>query len=121
MYGTIFAHVTFPNEHLFQRLYTASELAQHIIKQHAHRKGWTIETYPAKVKIPGDIFKPAHNVEEQQGIIRKVFLPEETLAEFAEQVKADAKEKQKMERKAKAVKAGTKRKAPAPKANGSSK
>lgn len=46
-----------------QNMYAMSELAQELIKNRAHAHGWSIETYPGKVKLPSDIFKPLPNVE----------------------------------------------------------
>jgi sister-chromatid-cohesion protein PDS5 len=41
-----------------QNLYLLSELAQHIISVRAKARNWSLSSYPGKVKMPGDIFKP---------------------------------------------------------------
>jgi sister-chromatid-cohesion protein PDS5 len=46
-----------------QHLYVLSELAQHLIRARAKNRGWTLNTYPGKVKIPGDIFRALPNHE----------------------------------------------------------
>jgi hypothetical protein len=40
-----------------------SELAQELIKTRAHMHGWTIQSYPGKVKMPTDIMKPLSSAE----------------------------------------------------------
>lgn len=44
-----------------QNLYAISELAQRLLRDRAKSHGWVLETYPGKVKLPGDIFKPLPN------------------------------------------------------------
>jgi sister-chromatid-cohesion protein PDS5 len=51
-----------------QRLYVASELAQAILKAKAKAKSWTIQSYPGKVKLPGDILRPLANAETQNKV-----------------------------------------------------
>ena len=48
---------------LFRSLYAVAELAQHLIKARAKSHSWPLESYPGKVRIPGDIFRPLPNVE----------------------------------------------------------
>jgi hypothetical protein len=64
-----------------------SELAQMIIKNKAASKGWPLQRYPGKVSLPGSIFKAPHSPEDQRSVVKRVYLPEETLAWFAEQSK----------------------------------
>lgn len=40
-----------------QNLYACAELAQHLIKAHAKTHSWNLETYPGKVRLPGDILR----------------------------------------------------------------
>ncbi|ELU44305.1 hypothetical protein AG1IA_01658 [Rhizoctonia solani AG-1 IA] len=60
-------------------LYVLSELAQHLIRARAKNRGWTLNTYPGKVKIPGDIFRALPNHEAASKISKKEYLPEENL------------------------------------------
>lgn len=46
-----------------KNLYATSELAQHLIKAWAKSHNWTVESYPGKVKLPGDILRPLANAE----------------------------------------------------------
>lgn len=46
-----------------QNLYATSELAQHLIKIFAKAHGWTLESYPGKVRLPPDILRPLPNAE----------------------------------------------------------
>lgn len=46
-----------------ENLYRASELAQEVLKARARALGWTIPSFPGKVKIPMDVFKPLGSVE----------------------------------------------------------
>jgi len=34
-----------------------SEIAQYIIKTRAKAEGWSLTSYPGKIKLPSDIFK----------------------------------------------------------------
>ena len=46
-----------------QNLYVASELAQHLIKGRAKAHSWALESYPGKLKLPGDILRSLPNPE----------------------------------------------------------
>ncbi|GAB1522287.1 Sister chromatid cohesion protein pds5 [Rhizoctonia solani] len=70
------------DSHVFsEHLYVLSELAQHLIRARAKNRGWTLNTYPGKVKIPGDIFRalPNHEAASKACISKKEYLPEENL------------------------------------------
>lgn len=49
-----------------ENLYMLSELAQLVIKRRAAQQSWTIESYPGKITLPGDIFKPLPTREVQR-------------------------------------------------------
>ncbi|GBE89081.1 armadillo-type protein [Sparassis latifolia] len=103
-----------------ENLYAASELAQHLIKARAKLHSWSLESYPGKVRLPGDILRPLPNPEAAKEIMKTVYLPDEALAWLLEQPKQpkpgqEAKEKARAERKA-----GAKRKGAA-KTNGHAK
>lgn len=85
-----------------QKLYAASELAQHLIKARAKSHSWALDSYPGKVKLPGDIFKALPNPEAANKvtipgsvaclvsehccsqILKTVYLPENILSWLAE-------------------------------------
>ncbi|KAI0689173.1 armadillo-type protein [Cytidiella melzeri] len=98
-----------------ENLYAVGELAQHLIKARAKSHSWPLESYPGKIRIPGDIFRPLPSVEAANEVLKTIYLPEAVLSWLAEkQTRGPVdKEKQKAERRAPA-----KRKAPVPKANG---
>ncbi|KIJ30528.1 hypothetical protein M422DRAFT_36533 [Sphaerobolus stellatus SS14] len=62
-----------------EKLYCATELAQEVIKARAKHNGWGLQTYPGKVKLPGDIFKAMPNAEAAKKAIKKVYLPVDAL------------------------------------------
>ncbi|KAH7345730.1 cohesin-associated protein Pds5 [Rhizoctonia solani] len=62
-----------------EHLYVLSELAQHLIRARAKNRGWTLNTYPGKVKIPADLFRALPNHEAASKISKKEYLPEENL------------------------------------------
>ncbi|CAL1708691.1 unnamed protein product [Somion occarium] len=89
-----------------ENLYAASELAQHLIRARAKQHNWTVESFPGKVKLPGDILRPLPNAEAAKEIVKTVYLPEETLSWLAEKAKPpkhDAKDKTKVPAKRKAA------------------
>ncbi|KAG8706723.1 hypothetical protein FRC08_000895 [Ceratobasidium sp. 394] len=105
--------------HVFsEHLYVLSELAQHLIRARAKNRQWTLNTYPGKVKIPADIFRPLPNHEAASKISKKEYLPEENLVWLATAGKpqrspnsktrraADEKDKEKPVRKRKAAASG---------------
>ncbi|EIW55568.1 uncharacterized protein TRAVEDRAFT_73422 [Trametes versicolor FP-101664 SS1] len=100
-------------------LYACAELAQHLIKAHAKAHSWNLETYPGKVRLPGDILRPLPSAEAANQILKTVYLPEEALIWLAEKQSKQAQEA-KQEKTRAARKPAVKRKA-APKANGSTK
>lgn len=74
-----------PEGHTFsENLYIICELAQDLIKTRAHAHSWTIQSYPGKVKLPGDILRPQPNAETSSKVLKTVYLPEETIAWLAE-------------------------------------
>lgn len=67
-----------------ENLYALSELAQLVIKKRATEKGWTIESYPGKVTLPGDIFKPLPSREVQREIYDRTYLPGDLVRQLSE-------------------------------------
>ncbi len=67
-----------------ENLYALSELAQLVIKKRAAQSGWTIESYPGKITLPGDIFKPLPSREVQREIYDRQYLPSDLVAKLSE-------------------------------------
>ncbi|CDU25263.1 related to PDS5-precocious dissociation of sister chromatids [Sporisorium scitamineum] len=67
-----------------ENLYALSELAQLAIKRRAAQQGWTIESYPGKVTLPGDIFKPLPSREVQREIYERQYLPADLVRQLSE-------------------------------------
>nr|WJN24942.1 cohesin maintenance factor [Pseudozyma pruni] len=67
-----------------ENLYALSELAQLVIKKRAAEKGWSIESYPGKVTLPGDIFKPLPSREVQREIYDRSYLPADLVRVLSE-------------------------------------
>ncbi|KAJ7057849.1 hypothetical protein C8F01DRAFT_1151285 [Mycena amicta] len=87
-------------------LYVISELAQELIKVSAHNRGYSISTYPRKVKLPRDILQALPNVE-----VSKKCISDEMQAWVKDQFTL-SKERERKERGA------VKRKAPPKTTNG---
>jgi hypothetical protein len=46
-----------------KNLYVLSEIAQEMIKSRSKQHSWPLPSYPGKLKLPTDIFKPLPNPE----------------------------------------------------------
>ncbi|KAH9932198.1 armadillo-type protein [Fomitopsis serialis] len=106
-----------------ENLYAASEMAQHLIKARAKQHSWSLESYPGKVRLPGDILRPLPSAEAASQIIKTVYLPDETLAWLKEHHKTQprAAQEPKQEKPRAERKTTGKRKAPVAKTNGAAK
>lgn len=58
-------------------LYCVSELAQWIIKELCDLRGWTLQTWPGKVKLATDLFGPMKSTKEAHTIMSKVYISDE--------------------------------------------
>ncbi|KDN46283.1 cohesin-associated protein Pds5 [Tilletiaria anomala UBC 951] len=67
-----------------ENLYTLSELAQLAIKRKAAAQAWTLETWPGRMSMPDDIFKPLPSKEVLKEVYERQFLPEEVSAKLNE-------------------------------------
>lgn len=65
------------NEADSDKLYILSELAQSLLRKYAEKKGWAMQAFPGKLKLPAKIFTalPDHTVA--QAIADKQYLPDE--------------------------------------------
>ena len=59
------------------RLYVLSDLAQAVIRKWEEKKGWSMQTWPAKVGLPSGIFAALPSHEVAQEIAEKQYLPDE--------------------------------------------
>ncbi|KZV76642.1 hypothetical protein PENSPDRAFT_598127 [Peniophora sp. CONT] len=89
-----------------ENLYVLSELAGLVVRRWAKAKGWVVSTYPKKVKLPADVFRPLPTPEAANEIMRRTYLPEAAPSWLADKEKADkaaaAAEKPRAPRKRKA-------------------
>jgi sister-chromatid-cohesion protein PDS5 len=60
-----------------ENLYVLSDLAQAIIKRFQEEKGWSLQVYSSKVRIPAGPFAPLPNHQTAQDISEKRYLPDE--------------------------------------------
>ena len=58
------------------RLYVLSDLAQAVIRKWEEKKGWSMQTWPAKVGLPSGIFAALPSHEVAQEIAEKQYLPD---------------------------------------------
>lgn len=104
-----------------ENLYAVSELAQELIKVHARLHSWSIQSYPGRVLLPVDIFRPLPNAEAVKKIVKTVYLPDETITWLAEigkpNIKTSASSRSLLPKERKA----SKRKFASKKANGQAK
>ncbi|CUM64062.1 uncharacterized protein PRCAT00001650001 [Priceomyces carsonii] len=63
-------------------LYRVSELTQLAVKEYSDQRGWPLQTWPGKLKLPSDIYTPISNARELQNIITKVYIPDKTQIEL---------------------------------------
>ncbi len=54
-----------------------SDLAQALVKKYEEKKGWSMQTWPAKVDLPVGLFASLPSHEVAQDIAEKNYLPEE--------------------------------------------
>ncbi|CBQ68347.1 related to PDS5-precocious dissociation of sister chromatids [Sporisorium reilianum SRZ2] len=67
-----------------ENLYALSELAQLVIQRRASHAGWAIQTYLAKITLPGDIFKPLPSRDVQREIYDRQYLPADLVRQLAD-------------------------------------
>ncbi|KAM3083145.1 Sister chromatid cohesion protein pds5 [Clarireedia jacksonii] len=60
-----------------ENLYVLSDLAQAVITRWEQKKGWTMQTFPAKVRVPAKLFSALPSHEVAQEIAEKSYLPDE--------------------------------------------
>ena len=60
-----------------EHLYVLSDLAQSVIRAWEQKKGWNMQTWPAKVGLPIGLFSALPSHEVAQEIAEKQYLPDE--------------------------------------------
>ncbi|KAI9886497.1 MAG: Curved DNA-binding protein (42 kDa protein) [Watsoniomyces obsoletus] len=59
-----------------ENLYVLSDLAQAVIRRYEDVQGWSMQAWPGKMGLPGNLFKALPDHEVAQEIATKSFLPE---------------------------------------------
>lgn len=90
-------------------LYRVTELCQLMIKELADSKGWTLQTWPGKMKLPSDLFAPMDDYQEAQKVISRIYIPDDVQIELRHTLKKPSRLNQK--RKAPALSSTSVRKA----------
>ncbi|TGO29237.1 hypothetical protein BPAE_0017g00450 [Botrytis paeoniae] len=79
-----------------ENLYVLSDLTQAVIQKWEAKKGWTMQSYPAKVRVPAKLFGALQSHSIAQEIAEKNYIPEELDEELDKLVRnADKKKSQK--------------------------
>lgn len=62
-----------------ENLYVLSDLSQAVVRRFEEQKGWSMQAWPGKIKLPGGIFKPLPSHEAAQEIATKTFIGEDVV------------------------------------------
>ncbi|KAF1987939.1 hypothetical protein K402DRAFT_453143 [Aulographum hederae CBS 113979] len=76
-----------------ENLYVLSDLSQAIIRRLEELNGWSMQAWPAKLKMPAQIFRPLSGHEEAQEIANKQYAPEELIDGLDDIVKVSLRTK----------------------------
>ncbi|KAL6704840.1 Sister chromatid cohesion protein pds5 [Coniothyrium glycines] len=71
-----------PSREADQNLYVLSDLAQALIRAWEDTNGWTIQSWPGKMKLPSGIFRPLESHERAQEIAQKIWITEDLVDEL---------------------------------------
>ncbi|CBX97280.1 hypothetical protein LEMA_P104110.1 [Plenodomus lingam JN3] len=71
-----------PSDEADERLYILSDLAQALIRSWEEQNGWTMQSWPGKMKLPSGIFRPLESHEKAQQIAKKVWISEDLVEEL---------------------------------------
>ena len=74
-------------------LYVLSDLAQTVIQKWELKKGWTMQAYPGRVRVPAKLFAPLPSHEVAQEIAEKAYLADEMEDLVEDLVKKEDKKK----------------------------
>lgn len=83
-------------------LYRVTELCQLMIKELADFRGWILQTWPGKIKLPSDLFSPMDDYQEAQKVISRIYIPDDVQIELRQTLKKSTS-RQNQKRKAPAL------------------
>ncbi|ORY15108.1 armadillo-type protein [Clohesyomyces aquaticus] len=76
-----------------ERLYILSDLSQAIIRLWEEQNGWSMQSWPGKLKLPAGIFRALDSHNSAQGIAEKVWVSDEVLEDLEGVVRSALKSK----------------------------
>ncbi|KAF2201149.1 hypothetical protein GQ43DRAFT_480972 [Delitschia confertaspora ATCC 74209] len=76
-----------------ENLYVLSDLSQAVIRIWEEQNGWSMQSWPGKLKLPAGIFKALESHERAQEIADKVWVSDEILEELEPTVRASLRSK----------------------------
>ncbi|KAI7095974.1 hypothetical protein KC352_g38945, partial [Hortaea werneckii] len=71
-----------------ENLYVLSDLAESVIRSFQELKGWSLQIYPGKARLPAGIFAPLPSHTVAQEIAEKRYVPDDLVDELDDLVKA---------------------------------
>ncbi|KAF1847564.1 uncharacterized protein K460DRAFT_392893 [Cucurbitaria berberidis CBS 394.84] len=71
-----------PSRQADENLYVLSDLAQALIRAWEEQNGWTMQSWPGKMKLPSGIFRPLESHERAQEIAKKTWINEDLVEEL---------------------------------------
>jgi sister-chromatid-cohesion protein PDS5 len=71
-----------PSEQADKNLYVLSDLAQALIRAWEDQNGWTMQSWPGKMKLPSGIFRPLESHERALEIAKKTWIDEDLVEEL---------------------------------------
>ena len=71
-----------PSTQADENLYVLSDLAQALIRAWEEQSGWTMQSWPGKMKLPSGIFRPLESHERAQTIAKKIWISDELIEEL---------------------------------------
>ncbi|KAL1305926.1 hypothetical protein AAFC00_004068 [Neodothiora populina] len=94
---------------LSDNLYVLSDIAQAVIRAYADTQGWSINTYPGKLRLPSGLFAQLPSHSTAQAIAEKQYAPEELLDSVEDLVRASIRTKKRKSERASGGAGGKKR------------
>ncbi|CAO2651464.1 Nn.00g040340.m01.CDS01 [Neocucurbitaria sp. VM-36] len=71
-----------PSRQADENLYVLSDLAQALIRSWEEQNGWTMQSWPGKMKLPSGIFRPLESHDRAQEIAKKTWISEDLVEEL---------------------------------------
>jgi sister-chromatid-cohesion protein PDS5 len=71
-----------PSRQADENLYVLSDLAQALIRAWEEQNGWTMQSWPGKMKLPSGIFRPLESHDRAQEIAKKAWISEDLIDEL---------------------------------------